>query len=61
MFGVTNYNDIQAAESAFSVTLFTQDEIWYPLIIMALQGTIFFILVMFVDNLKFNLNDRQEI
>lgn len=28
---------------------------------MALQGTTFFILVFFIDNLKFNLNDRQEI
>lgn len=45
----------------YDVKLFTQEGIWYPLIIMALQGIIFFVLVFVIDNLKFNLNDRQEV
>lgn len=39
------------------VSLFIGGEIWYPLMIMFLEGIIYLLIVLALDNCKFNLND----
>ena len=39
---------------------FVQLEIWFPLAMLGVQCVVFFILVMIIDNFKFNLRDRQK-
>lgn len=61
MLGSSNYNLITSYEAVdSSVQLYTNDSIWYPLVIFALQAVVFFSLTIFLDNLKFNLKDRQD-
>lgn len=61
MLGSSNYNFIISYEAIdSSVQVYTNDSIWYPLVIFALQAIVFFSITIFLDNLKFNLKDRQD-
>ena len=61
MLGTQNYNLISIISSNYNIQFFTQSEIWYPLVILLAQSIIFFIFVLVLDNLKFNLNDRMDL
>jgi len=61
MLGSENYNLISVISNTYDIQFFTQPAIWYPLIILLAQAIIFFVLVLVLDNLKFNLNDRMDL
>lgn len=58
MIGSENFEPLVSTPG---ISLYTTSEIWYPLLIMAVQGVFYLTMVMILDNLKFNLNDRQEL
>jgi hypothetical protein len=61
MLGSSNYSFIISYEAIdSSVQVYTNDSIWYPLVIFTLQAIVFFSITIFLDNLKFNLKDRQD-
>ena len=61
MLGTTNYNLINDASQSLDIQLFIQDQLCYPLLVFLVEAIIFFVLVLVIDNAKFNLRDRQEI
>lgn len=61
MLGTANYELLTYIFEQYDIALFVQPVIWYPLVIFVVQTIIYFGFVLLIDNLKFNLRDRQQI
>jgi hypothetical protein len=57
MLGADTFSEL----ITLNANVYLTEYIWYPLLIMLIQGILYMVLVLVLDNLKFSLKDRGTI